>query len=255
MRDRSRPLARRRLAAIATLLLTVVIGALIFASTIGVAQAQGLTVQPVTIQLALGQMAAAVTVINQSDSETSFQIRAFAWSQPGGDDRLTGTDEMLASSPLGTVAANATQVVRIVLRHPPQGQEASYRIILDQIPPPAAPGTVRIALRLSIPIFAEPASRVVPHCQWRIEGSGRQAFLVAVNDGSRHATIRDIALTSPGGSAKVDANVSPYVLVGATRRWRILTSGILPSLGATVRLTAQADAGAIDQPVTVVAGP
>src|SRR4029077_4276678 len=84
---------------------------------------------------------------------------------------------------------------------PPQGQEASYRILLDQLPPPAAPGTVRIALRLSIPILAEPATRAAPHVQWRIERGGGQAWLVAVNDGNRHETVRDIALATAGGGS------------------------------------------------------
>ena len=232
---------------------TVAVTLLLIGRT-GTAGAEGLTVLPVTIDLAPGQAAASLSVINQGDSETSFQVRAYGWTQPSGDDRLAATDELLASPPLGTIAAGATQVVRIVLRRPPQAREATYRILLDQIPPAAAPGTVRIALRLSIPIFAAPPTRVAPHVQWRIESSGRQASLVAVNDGTRHETVRDIALVSPGGSsAKVEANVSPYILAGATRRWRI--QGSPPAPGATVQLTAQGISGSIDQPVPVVAGP
>jgi fimbrial chaperone protein len=223
----------------------------------GAASAQSLTVLPVSIQMAPGQMATTLTVINQSDGETSFQVRAFTWSQLGaGDDQLAATNELLASQPLATIAAGATQVVRMVLRRPPQGQEASYRILLDQIPPPAAPGTVRIALRLSIPILAEPATRTAPHMQWRIESGGGQAHLVAVNDGSRHETVHDIVLaTGSGGALKVETNVSPYVLAGATRRWRILTPALVPMPGASLHLTARADTGAIDQTVSVAAGP
>ncbi|EDT41024.1 hypothetical protein BamMEX5DRAFT_3189 [Burkholderia ambifaria MEX-5] len=144
--------------------------------------------------------------------------------------------------------------MRLVLRRPPQGREAAYRILLDQIPPPAAPGTVRVALRLSIPIFAEPATRVVPHVQFRIERDARQAWLVASNDGGRHDRIRDIALTTGEGSGlRTEANVSPYVLAGATRRWRIVAQTRLPVPGETVRLTAHADTGVVDQPVPVVA--
>ena len=221
------------------------------------ARAQSLTVLPVSIQMAAGQMATTLTVINQGDSETSFQVRAFTWSQPGaGEDQLAATDELLASPPLATVAAGATQVVRMILRRPPQGQEASYRILLDQIPPPAAPGTVRIALRLSIPILAEPATRSSATCAMADRKRRRTGALVAVNDGSRHETVRDIALaTAGGGSLKVEANISPYILAGATRRWRIVTPGPGPTLGASLHLTARADTGAIDQTVSVAAGP
>jgi fimbrial chaperone protein len=233
------------------------LGATAFLSLIGLladyspAEAQGLTVLPVSIQLVPGQMATALTVINQTDSETAFQVRAFAWAQPGtGDDQLTPTNELLASPPLGTAGAGATQVVRLVLRRPASNKEATYRILLDQIPPPASPGTVRIALRLSIPVFAEPAVRVAPHVQWHIENDGRQPHLVAVNDGTQHETVRDLAL----GAAKIDAKTSPYILAGATRRWRILAPSAL-SAGASLRLTGRGDTGGIDQSVQVIAGP
>ncbi len=222
------------------------------------AEAQGLTVLPVSIQMTAGQMATTLTVRNEGDAETSLQVRPFVWSQPPprGDDALEPTAELMASPPLATIAAGATQVVRLVLRRPAEGREASYRILLDQIPPPAAPGTVRVALRLSIPVFVEPAARTAPQLRWRIELSGGQLYLAAVNEGARHETARDIGLATSGGAAlKVEANLSPYILPGATRRWRILASGMPPAPRTVLRLTATADGGAIDQPVAVVAGP
>jgi fimbrial chaperone protein len=236
--------------------LAAAIGSLCVLLTAGAADAQPLTVLPVTIQMASGQMAATLTVRNEGDSETALQVRPFVWSQTlRGEDELKPAAELMASPPLAAIAAGATQVVRLVLRRPAEAREASYRILLDQIPPPAAPGTVRIALRMSIPIFAEPSTRIAPHLQWRVRFEGGQLYLEAINDGSRHEKIRDISLTGASGSAKVEANVSPYILPGATRRWRILTSGGVPAPGTALRLNATADAGLVDQPVTVVAGP
>ena len=209
---------------------------LVLLGTMRAAQAQGLTVLPVSITLPAGQMAATLTLINQSDTDASFQIRAFSWTQQGDTDQLAPTDELLASPPLGTMAAGATQVVRLVLRHPAVLNEASYRILLDQIPPPAAPGMVRIALRLSIPVFAEPQTRTETVLRWHIEG----AALIASNTGSRHDVLREITL----GRTKVDSNASPYVLPGATRRWRILGAS-----GGSQHLTAKGENGLIDQQV------
>jgi fimbrial chaperone protein len=220
------------------------------------AAADGLTVLPVTIQLAPGQMATSLTVKNEADVATSLQVRSFAWNQSAqGEDRLEPTTQLMASPPISTIAAGASQVIRLVLRQPAQAREATYRILLDQIPPPALPGTVRIALRLSIPIFAEPNERATPHLQWRVEGSGGEAALVAVNDGNRHEKVLDIALLGAGRSLSTEAGASPYVLAGATRRWRVLGPYLPLAAGATLRLTARTDAGAIDQSVAVVAGP
>jgi fimbrial chaperone protein len=113
----------------------------------GAAKAQSLTVLPVNIEMAPGQMSTTMTVINQGTTETSVQLRAFAWSQKDGKEVLTASDDVVASPPAATIAPGATQVVRLVLRKAPGAQEATYRMLLDQIPPPAAPGTVRISLR------------------------------------------------------------------------------------------------------------
>jgi len=212
------------------------------------AKADSLTVLPVTVQLAPGQKTTTLTVINEGNRETSFQIRAYIWRQnETGDVQLTDTDGLLASPPLGTVAPGARQVIRLVLRQTPQGKEATYRILVDQIPPPAAPGTIQIALRLSIPIFAPPDARVAPHVVWRIETAGGQAWLVAVNDGSSHFKVHDMALRTQGGvTVPIEtANVSPYVVAGTTRRWRLL--GHPP--GGPLRLTGNAENGPIEQQV------
>lgn len=215
------------------------------------AGAQSLTVLPVTIQMPPGQMAGALTVINQGDAESAFQVRAFAWSQPRGETELAPTDALLVSPPLGTIAPRGSQVVRLVLRRPAQDGEASYRILLDQLPPPAAPGTVRVALRLSIPVFAEPTnSPIAPRLRWRIENEGGQAYLTVTNEGTRHETLRDITL-SGGGPIRIQGDASPYVLPGASRRWRLLTR---PPPGVGLRLTARGDAGPIDQALPTNAG-
>jgi fimbrial chaperone protein len=217
---------------------------------------QGLTIIPVTFELRSGQMTAVLTIQNHTDRETDFQVRPFAWAQPGGNDQLTSTDVLMVSPPLGRVAIQAGQVVRLVLRHPAEAQEASYRILIDQVPPAPQPGVIGFALRLSIPVFAEPVERVAPHVRWSVESDAGASYLVAVNSGGRHDTVRNIALKSADGrSLEIESDVSPYVLAGATRRWRILTKSPAPSREA-LRLTARAESGQIDQTVSAPsAGP
>jgi fimbrial chaperone protein len=222
----------------------------------GVAGAQSLKVLPVSIQMPPGQMASTLTVINAGSTETAIQIRAYAWSQPDGNDQLSTSDEVLASPPLASIAAGATQVIRLILRRAPQGREATYRILLDQIPSAATPGVVQIVLRLSIPIFAQPMTRTAPHVQFHIERDGEQVYLVGINDGLRHEAIRDIVLsTSDGRKLKTESGASPYILAGTTRRWPIATQGTPQPSSEIVRMTAHADAGAIEQQVRIVGAP
>jgi fimbrial chaperone protein len=218
------------------------------------ARAQSLSVLPVNIGLTPGQKATTLTVTNQGNSETAIQIRAYAWNQRSGEDQLTTSNAVVVSPPLASIAPGATQVVRLILRQSPQGREATYRILVDQIPPPAEPGIVHVVLRMSIPIFALPAARAVPHVQFHIERDADSAYLVALNDGGRHEAIRNVVLwTGDGRKLSTESDASPYILAGATRRWPIAAQGSLPLPSETLRLKAHADAGAVEQQIRVVA--
>lgn len=222
------------------------------------AMAQSLAVLPVNIQMAPKQMATTLTVMNQGATETSVQLRVFAWKQVNGTEQLTPSDDVQVSPPIATIAPGATQVVRLVLRRAPRGSESSYRVLLDQIPPVAESGTVRIALRLSIPVFAQPGTRAAALVKYRIESKDGVATLVATNDGTRHETLRDVTLSSgQGNDLKPAANASPYILAGATRSWPIAmgTAGVLPAPGSTLRLTGVANAGPVSEQVSVIGGP
>ncbi|HUN83564.1 MAG TPA: fimbria/pilus periplasmic chaperone [Terracidiphilus sp.] len=227
---------------------------LVFVLTGSAAEAQALSVQPVNVFLAPGQRATTVTVSNQGTSKTAVQIRAYSWKQQNGDDQLTASDQVVISPPIATIPPGGNQVVRLILRLPPlEGdQEFSYRIIVDQIPPPAEPGIVHIVLRLSIPIFAEPTKRAAPNVQFHLEVNDGELYLVGINNGLRHDVLRDIELsTSDGRKLKPVPGSSPYILAGATRRWSIAAKGPLPLPKQDWKLTAQGDEGAVERQVRV----
>lgn len=229
---------------------------LVVSLTGAIAGAQGLSVWPVNIFLSPGQRAATLSVTNAGDSATAIQVRAYAWDQKDGDDRITATSTLIVSPPLSSISPGATQVIRLILRQPPQGREATYRILVDQVPPPAEPGVVHMVLRLSIPIFAQPQIRAVAQIQFHIERHADKVTLVGINNGLSHEALRDIVLaTSDGRKLKAVASTSPYILAGATQRWLLDTQGYLPQINETLQLTAHAVAGAIDQQVRLVATP
>ena len=220
------------------------------------AGSQSLSVLPVNIFLQPGQSATSLTVTNQGTSDTAIQIRSYAWSQKDGEDQIESSDALAISPPIAKIAKGASQVVRLILLHEPQGHEATYRIWVDQIPPPTEPGIVNIVLRLSIPIFAEPTTRVAPHVQFHIESDAGQIYLVGINDGLRHDALRDIELyTDIGTKLTTDPGVSPYILAGSRRRWRIAMNGsqLLPN--ETLRLTTRGESGFIEEHVSFVSKP
>lgn len=245
----SRPQRAAKRAAI--VLLASLLAALGVASP---ALAQGLGIQPVTVELAAGRMTDTLTVVNQTDTATSFQVRAFTWTEKNGEDVLTPTDQIVLSPPLGTIAAGGQQLIRLVLRKPAASQEETYRIWLDQIPTTVQPGTVRIALRVSIPVFALPANRVTAELSWQLQRDGGKTWLVAVNRGTRHEVIRNMRLTAADGTQlAIDGQVSPYVLGGATRRWPVTVPA--GKSVTQVHLTADTHDGRIDKTIAPAGNP
>lgn len=221
------------------------------------ASAQVLSVVPVNVFMMPGQRTTTLSVTNPTNKETAVQIRTYAWSQAGNDDRLAATNMMMVSPPMATIAPGATQVVRLVLRQSPPYREATYRILIDQIPPPAEPGVVHMVLRLSIPIFVQPEKpRAFADVQFQVESKAGQVFLVGSNRGLLHESVHDIVLTtSDGHKLKPTSGGAPYILEGSTRRWQIDMQGYVPRPDEALQLTAKMIAGAIEQQVRVVATP
>lgn len=218
--------------------------------------AQGVEVVPVNVQLAPGQLAAALTITNRNSQRISFQIRGYSWQQDSaGGESLLPSDVLMSSPPIATIQPEASQVVRLILRNPPEGREGTYRIILDQLPPPGQPGIVQVLLRLSIPVFAQPRAHIAPQVHWRVEREGGRWWLIASNSGSQHLSVRNMRLADADGrQLGIELKSPPHILAGGTRRWPIVAgSSLVPN--EIVRLTASADVGTIDQRISADAGP
>lgn len=220
------------------------------------AEAHGLEVAPISIRLAPGQLAASLTITNSEERKVSFQIRGFSWRQEGTDeDVLEPTGDLRASPPIGTIEPGAKQVVRLILKHPPEAREGTYRILFDQLPPPSEAGVVHVLIRMSIPVFAEPKTPVSSRLAWRITEVGGRSWLIATNAGTRHLTVRDIRIQPAGGPPlQVEVKSPPHILAGASRRWAIIEKNPL-ALNQLVRLTAKDETGAIDERISPTAGP
>jgi fimbrial chaperone protein len=226
------------------------VAATLLASAASAALGQALSIAPVNINLQPDQRRAIVTVTNRSQSEMSIQVRAFAWNQRDNGDELIETNVILASPPIATLPTGSSQVIRPLLRRPATGRESTYRILVDQIPSEGKAGTIQMALRLSIPVLAEPAGKTAPHLQFHLESDSQDMLLVGLNDGTRHDALREIELTAPDGrNLKTDSRSSPYILAGVTRHWPVALQGAPLKPGEAWRLKAKTDSGSIDQEV------
>lgn len=217
----------------------------------GGALAQGLQISPILVQFMPGQMTTTILVTDKGADAASLQLRPFKWDQIDGKDRLAPTGDLSVSPPITAIAAGAAQTFRLVLRRPAASTEASYRLLLDQLPSATAPGTIRVVLRLSIPVFAEPERRLERSLSWRVVVDAGGGTLIGMNRGGGHVRILNPVLTQGRGvRLPMQTGESPYILPGSERSWRI-TSGSLPPAGSTLHLAAMSDGGPIDAAVQV----
>ena len=223
----------------------------LLALPVAAAQAQSIQVAPVTVEFAPGQQAAVLTVSNEAAVKAMFQVRPFAWTSGDNADQLAPTELLAVSPPFAEVEAGQTQTIRLVLRRPADGREASFRVLIDELPPPRPAGTVKIALRLSIPVFAAPAERAEARISGRISVGGGGAELMLENRGARHTRVLHASIESDTGMIfPVQTVPSPYLLAGAQRRWPI-DGGARLRAGGAARVTVVTDAGPVDVVVPV----
>lgn len=216
-------------------------------------RAQMLEISPVSIIFAPEQRVASLTITNRGSATTVIQVRPFVWRETEGVANLTDTTALAASPPFAEIPPARAQAIRLLLREPAGATEATYRLLIDQLPAPNTAG-IRVALRLSLPVFAQPSNQAAATLDWHVVQGRSGAELNVYNRGNRHATIIGAQVNAPNGvTIPVRTATHPYVLSGATSRWMI-EGRRLPS-GGQVRLTITSDTGAQEATAPIVSAP
>jgi fimbrial chaperone protein len=211
-------------------------------------------VSPVIASLSVHHAIQAFTVRNAGDAAVTVQIALMKWQQAEGRDVLTSTDDLLSTPPLFVVAPGQSQIVRVGMLHmTPQTSEATYRMLLTEVPAPPQPGFrgLSVTLRLSIPIFIEPTKPSSPMLTWRVmSGSGGNALVDVVNSGSIHAKIFSLSLRDEETKSVMQQDTSQYVLANNHCQWSFASFRPVHA-GDHVGINAKTDAGDISTDVVV----
>ena len=201
-------------------------------------------VTPVRVTLSSAEPIVALTVRNDSSDSTVVQIEMTTWSQEAGKDVYAATREVIATPPIFTVPAGATQVVRVGLRRAADAdRELTYRLFLQEVPPPPKPEFkgLRVALRMSIPVFVAPRVAPAAALERRAVREAQGWLNVSVrNGGKAHVQIADFRLAHADGKEIARQAPSAYVLPGQRREWRLKGDA---AAGESLRVLAHTDGG------------
>lgn len=208
------------------------------------AQAGSFEVNPVGLMLSGTHSTGVVTVTNASDSVTVVQLQLLAWSQENGEDAYAPSRNLLATPPIFTLPVGGRQTVRLGLLTKPDARlETSYRLFLQEVPPPNEPGVqgLHVLLRIGIPVFVEPAVAVAPALHWSARRlSATELSVEAVNDGTAHVQINNMKLSVNAQAKPLAEGRGGYVLPGQHASWTFKLPAPLAA-GESLQLTATTD--------------
>ncbi|MEQ1949737.1 MAG: molecular chaperone [Bryobacteraceae bacterium] len=205
-------------------------------------------VSPVRVELSARQPSASIAVRNVTDEPSVVQVSALRWTPKGNGEEYRDTDDILLNPPIFSLAPGQVQYVRLGLRRPSAtAVEVSYRLVLEEVPPPAKAGFSGVTplLQIRIPAFVAPAGKTAPELNWSFNGSEAKWKLTVSNRGNIHVQIKRLILTGEshdGGGAQRTSEMNVYVLSGGTHEWDLDTHAFA---AGPVSLSALTDHGEI----------
>lgn len=196
----------------------------------GRAHAGAVRVTPTRVALTASTASALVTVKNEGSEPLGLQVSAFAWDQDAkGAMRLTPTEDILVFPTLLTVGPGQERNLRVGAATPFAPTEKTYRIFIEELPPPEKPSEsgefqLRMLTRLGVPVFLQPAK---PAPGGGVDAmavrEGRFTFAVR-NTGNVHFVLQgvDVKGLGPAGEPVFERRLEGwYVLSGGTRLYEL----------------------------------
>ena len=206
-------------------------------------------VSPVLVELSSQEKSSVLRVENNGQTTVTIQLHVMAWAQKDGKDQLAPTRELIATPPIFNLKAGTTQLIRIgILRKVDPEKELSYRLILEEIPPPPAPDFkgLQVALRIGLPVFIKPDTSAQQQLKFAIERLDAESlWLTITNQGLAHMQLFGLKLYPEAKADSVLAthDVSLSLLPGQERR--LLLKQIAPLEPNAPLNAAQTDVGRV----------
>ena len=227
----------------------------------GGAWAFSLSFSPINLFVVAPYKAGAVSLSNQAKDPVRLQVRIFRWKQVNGEEVLEPTRDVIANPPSMTIPGEQTYTIRVArISAAPITTEQSYRILIDELPSPINPTGAKIGVRMlfrtSLPVFFS-TKAVAPKIAWRLWSAGGKLNLDAVNSGTRHIKLVDLAIEGPQGRTTFNAaGTDAYVLPGSTLRYTSASGPVSYTPGTMVTITtAKGTPFEVKQQVAVSEGP
>jgi fimbrial chaperone protein len=203
------------------------------------AAAGSFSISPIRVEFSANQKIGVLTVRNEQDTPVLVQVETLAWSQADNKEVYVATRDVLATPPVFTLPAQGQQILRVALRRDADTtRELSYRLALQEVvaEAPKEFTGLRVALRLSLPIFVDPPDGSRADLQWsaHVDASGDLA-INATNQGNGHIQLSGFSVYLDSPDATFTNSGARYVLPGSHASWSFKTVGKPVAQSLTIR--------------------
>ncbi len=196
------------------------------------AAATPVSVSPTSVALKPGSASELITLQNESDTAARFEVSVMNWSESAdGKTNLTPTKDLIVFPTLLELPARGSKKIRLGTEHFAAGPEQSYRLVIHELPQPAAGQNVleiQVLTNMTLPIFlANDMGRPkIAIESASVDNTGTLSFTV-VNPGTAHFVLQTAAVTGlgPKGKAFEVAQKGWYVLPGGKRTYHVSLAG------------------------------
>jgi len=190
--------------------------------------ASTVAVSPVNIFLTADTPSALLTLTNQGSERVSFEISLYSWNQSdAGAMQLAPTSDVIFFPSLVTLSPGEARNIRIGTVIKPGAVEKSYRLFLEELPPPRTQASdharlhVRLLSKISLPVFLEPDKLLFNTSIGDVTVHNRALSFKINNGGTTHIVPQSVNVSAKDRDGKVlfqRAAIVWYILPGESSK-------------------------------------
>lgn len=179
------------------------------------------SISPIRLDLDRQNKTDSITVSNdEAERKIEMQAKLVEWTQDAkGNDIYVESNDLVFFPRIFSIDKQDQRIVRVGLKVPATATEKSYRLFIEELPPPPEPGKqgaqILFVLRFGVPVFVRPDKEQFAGSIEALEAAPAAATVIIRNSGNQNFQIQSLKVKSGAGYEK--EIVGGYVLAGATK--------------------------------------
>ena len=214
-------------------------------------------VSPLDVQFTSQQKSTVLTVTSDDSKPISLRLRAMRWTQnEKGEDKYEESPDLIFFPKRLELKPGDKKIVRVGINESPSGDERAYRLFLEELAPPTAPGDgqtkLSVLINIGIPVFVSPVDAVpVLNIEKATVEKNAALNLQVSNKGNSRARISRVVMND--GSPVTESIPSRYLFPGISKSFDLKVPATLCN-GKRGTLRIEADKSSADVAVEFPGG-